>query len=106
MAQFAENGFIHVVKIEGPLMLNAKASAELLGMSTDTFMKIRRQAQLRGIEELCGVELVPGSLMFSRIALVRLSTGEFDLDWPQNFTGLLPKGLHEASTGVEVRRAV
>ena len=106
LVQFAENGFIHVVKIEGPLMLNAKDSSELLGMSTDSFFKIRKQAQLRGIEELCGEELIPGSLFFSRIALVRLSNGEFDLDWPQNCGGFLPKRLHEVKTGIEARRAV
>jgi hypothetical protein len=106
LAQFVENGSIHTVKIEGPLMLNAKDSAEFLGTSTDSFLKVRRQAEVKGIEELCGEELVPGSLFFSRVALVRLSNGEFDLDWPKNCDGFLPKGLREVSTGIDVRRAV
>jgi hypothetical protein len=102
LAHFAENGFIHVVRIDGPLMLNAKDSSELLGLSTDSFLKIRRQAEFLRIEELCGEELVPGSLYFNRIALVRLSMGEFPLVWPGSRNGT----LHEVNAGIDARRAV
>jgi hypothetical protein len=104
--QFAENGFIHVLRIDGSLMLNAKDSSEFLGISTDSFAKIRKQAKLLAIKELCGEELVPGSLYFNRVTLMRLSLGEFPLDWPGSGNGVLPKGLHEANIGFEVRRAV
>src|SRR5208283_3591570 len=101
LAQFVETGIIHFVKIDGTFMLTARDSAELLGISPESFLKIRKQAELRGIKELCGEEVVPGCLMWSRIALVRFSLGEFDLGWPEKDHAILPKALPKPNIGVE-----
>lgn len=81
LCSFIEAKRFNVVVAEGCLMLNATKAAEFLGVSTDTFKRIRDRAEERGVKELCGVELTPSNFMFSRIALIRLSQGEFDLDW-------------------------
>lgn len=80
--QFVKQGVIRFVDVQStPLMLNATKAAELLGVSMETFKKVRDQAAFAGVEELRGVEITPGNFMFSRIDLVRLSLGEFDLKW-------------------------
>lgn len=80
--QFAKQGIIRFVDITSvPLMLNATKAAELLGVSPDTFRKIRDQAASAGVDELQGVEITPGNYMFSRVDLVRLAQGEFQLHW-------------------------
>lgn len=80
--QFATKGLIRFIDIRSvPLMLNATKAAELLGVSPETFKKLRDQAAIAGVEELVGVEITPGNYLFSRVDLVRLSLGELDLKW-------------------------
>lgn len=80
--QFAKMGVIRFVDITSvPLLLNATKAAELLGVSPETFKKIRDQAATMGLDELCGVEMTPGNFMFSRVELVRFSQGQFQLLW-------------------------
>lgn len=80
--QFSRHGTIRFVDIKAtPLSLNATKAADLVGVSSETFKKVRDQAAIVGVAELCGVEMTPGNFMFSRIDLVRLSRGEFDLHW-------------------------
>ena len=67
-----------------PLMLNASKAAEMIGISPDTFKRVRDQAQKTGVKELCGSEVTPGSPMFNRASLVRFSQGDFDLQWGAN----------------------
>lgn len=80
--QFLETGLISVVVAEGPLLFTAVKAAEFVGVSTDTFRKIRDQAARRSIRDLCGVEITPGNYMFERVALIKFSQGKFGLDWP------------------------
>ena len=80
--QFSKLGIIRFVDVVSvPLLLNSTKAAELLGVSPETFKKVRDQAAIVGVEELCGVEITPGNIMFSRIELVRFSQGEFFLTW-------------------------
>lgn len=82
LLHFLKHGTIRFDDISGKsMLLTAKDAAKVLGMSTDTFKKIRDQAALIGLKELCGVEVTPGNFMYSRVHLARYSLGEYDLCW-------------------------
>lgn len=82
LEHFLENGVIKFVELrQGPLLVTAKAAAELLGVSTDTFKKIRVRAAELGIDELCGEEITPGTIMYSRLALLRFAIGDYRSRW-------------------------
>jgi len=79
---FLKNGTIRFDDISAKeMLLTANAAAKALGVSPDTFKKIRDQAARVGVKELCGVETTPGNFMFSRLHLARFSLGEYDLCW-------------------------
>ena len=82
LLHFLKHGTIRFDDIsEKSMLLTANGAAEALGMSTDTFKGIRDQAALIGLKELCGVEVTPHTVMFSRVHLARYSLGEYDLCW-------------------------
>lgn len=84
--QFSKTGIIRFLEITSvPLMLNATKAAELLGVSPETFKKIRDQAAAVGVVELCGVEMTPGNFLFSRVDLVRFSQGQIHVPWSPAF---------------------
>jgi hypothetical protein len=103
--QFSKTGVIRFLDIASvPLMLNATKAAELLGVSSETFKKIRDQAAAVGVTELCGVELTPGNFLFSRVDLVRLSQGEFRLHWSPAFRqkhSMATEAISSADAGFE-----
>jgi len=83
LIQFAETGLITFMRLEGSLLLNSKNSSEFLGVSTDSFGDMKKQASVIGLKELCGQEVTPDNYMFSRISLARFAAGDLSLNWPK-----------------------
>lgn len=82
LGHYLQHGAFKFIEVEaGPLLLPAIHAAKYLGISPESFKKIRNRAAILGRSELCGIETTPGTVLFQRHVLAKFSRGEIDLHW-------------------------